>query len=109
MSTPGIAVCAAGNAEVTLKGPVNAYHLPIVVFELAHLDSLGPEHLIEVQLLVVGADGNLPAVVVPGVAASGLQGEAMLGHGFPASLGVPGPSSGQWMRHTSSGTRSHFQ
>jgi len=66
----GIAVCATGHDSVTLGGPIDACHLPIVLLELVHLDPLGPALLIDVHLMVVGADGNLGAVLVPGVAAA---------------------------------------
>ena len=76
----GIAVRAAGHNAVTLRGPVDACHLPVVLLQLVHLVPLGTALLIDVHLMVVGADGDLSTVLVPGMAADGLHQEAVVGH-----------------------------
>ena len=55
----GIAVCAAGHNVVTLRGAVDACHLPVVLLQLVHLVPLGTALLIDVHLMVIGAQGDL--------------------------------------------------
>lgn len=77
----GVTVRSAGDDAIAVRSPVDTCHLPIVLFQLMDLAPLGPILLVDVDLMVVGAQGDLGMILVPGVAANWFQQETMVGHG----------------------------